>query len=98
MEYDALYYFIWAVTAFFTVLVFGLVLYLSFRYRRRSEDERPQPTVESTRLELFYSVVPFLITMVIFLWGVKTYLNVYGEAKDPLDIHVIGKQWMWKIQ
>ena len=98
-EVDALYYFIWAISAFFTVLIFCLIAFLSLRYRRRSEDERPRPTVESLRLELFYTVVPFGIVMVIFFWGVRTYFKVYGPTgHGAMNIHVVGKQWMWKMQ
>jgi cytochrome c oxidase subunit 2 len=33
-----------------------------------------------------------------FFWGAALYFNVYADVKDPLNIHVIGKQWMWKVQ
>ena len=98
-EVDALYYFLWVVSAFFTVLIFLLIAYLSLRYRRRSEDERPGPTIESTRLELTYTFIPFVISMVIFFWGARTYFSVYGRTNDAgLNVHVVGKQWMWKTQ
>ena len=95
---DLLYYFLWAVTAFFSILIFGLIIFLSVKYRRRSEDERPRPTIESLRLELFYTFVPFAIAMVIFFWGAREFFLVYGEPKNPMNIHVVGKQWMWKLQ
>jgi cytochrome c oxidase subunit 2 len=40
----------------------------------------------------------FLVFMVMFFWGARVYLVAYKEAPDALDIHVIGKQWMWKVQ
>jgi cytochrome c oxidase subunit II len=98
-QVDLLYGFIWAVTIFFTVLIFLLIAYFSIKYRRRSPDERPQPVLESLRLELFYTIVPFLITMVIFFWGVKVFFQVYGQpSANAMDVHVVGKQWMWKMQ
>ncbi len=98
-EIDALYYFIWLVTVFFTVLIFALIAYLSLRYRRRHEDERPQPVHESLWLELTYTLIPFGIVMVIFFWGARTYFEVYGRvAEGAMDIQVVGKQWMWKAQ
>ena len=36
--------------------------------------------------------------MVMFFWGARVYVMAFKEAPDALDIHVIGKQWMWKIQ
>jgi cytochrome c oxidase subunit 2 len=98
-EVDALYYFLWLVTAFFTVLIFLLIAFLTIRYRRRSEDEKPHPTIESKWLEMTYTFIPFGIVMVIFFWGLRTYFSVYGRTEDnALNIHVVGKQWMWKLQ
>src|SRR5688572_19601810 len=97
-EMDALYAFLCAVTVFFTLLIFVLIVYFAFKYKRRSEGERPQQTVESIRLELAWTIIPFLIAMVMFFWGARLYFTVYAEPKNPLDIHVVGKQWMWKIQ
>jgi cytochrome c oxidase subunit II len=36
--------------------------------------------------------------MVMFFWGAGLYFQVFEEPKDPLNVHVIGKQWMWKVQ
>lgn len=96
-HYDLLYYFLTAVTVFFTALIFVLIAYFCLKYRRKVNDE-PTPTFESTRLEIFYTVVPFAIVMVIFFWGTRLYFNVFTDVQDPLNIHVIGKQWMWKVQ
>jgi cytochrome c oxidase subunit 2 len=98
-EVDALYYSLWVMSAAFTVLIFALVAYLTIKYRRRSEDERPGPTIESMWLELSYTFIPFVIAMVIFFWGARTYFSVYGRTNDAgMNIHAVGKQWMWKVQ
>ena len=39
---DHLYYFLTAVTLFFTALIFSIIFYFMIRYRRRSPDERPK--------------------------------------------------------
>jgi cytochrome c oxidase subunit 2 len=33
-----------------------------------------------------------------FAWGAVIYVNYRTAPKDTLDIYVIGKQWMWKLQ
>ncbi len=33
-----------------------------------------------------------------FAWGAVIYVNFRTAPKDTLDIYVIGKQWMWKLQ
>ena len=49
-------------------------------------------------LELAWTVVPFLITMVIFFWGAKVYFVMASPPEETLNIYVVGKQWMWKVQ
>jgi cytochrome c oxidase subunit 2 len=94
---DNLYFFLCALTAFFTLLIFVLIVYFALKYRRRDATP-PAPVASSTALELFYTIVPFLITMVIFFWGAKVYFFQYRPPADALSISIIGKQWMWKMQ
>jgi cytochrome c oxidase subunit 2 len=97
-QLDPLIGFITLVTGLMTVLIFVLVAYFALKYRRRTPDERPRPLAEPKHLELAFSVGMFVVVMVMFFWGVRTYFMVYKEVPDALDIHVIGKQWMWKVQ
>ena len=45
---DAVFLYILAVTVFFTILIAALVVVFAVKYRRRSEDEFPSPTIGST--------------------------------------------------
>jgi cytochrome c oxidase subunit 2 len=49
-------------------------------------------------LEIGWTVIPFLITLVIFFWGAKVYFVMASPPAETLNIYVVGKQWMWKIQ
>jgi len=97
-QVDPLITYIFVVTAVMTLLIFVLVAYFSIKYRRRLPDERPRPTIEPKWMELSFSAFMFVIVMVMFFWGARTYFMVYKDVPDALDIHVIGKQWMWKVQ
>ncbi len=97
-EVDALYFFLVAVSVFFSVLIFVLVTYFAIRYRRRSDLEVPRPIVGSTRLEMVWTVIPFIIAMGIFVWGAAVYYRLSRPPAGTIDIMVVGKQWMWKIQ
>src|SRR5687767_6966548 len=81
-DYDLLYAFLWAVTLFFTGLIFVLIVYLALRYRRRHPDEFPRPVIESKKLEVIWTVIPFVIVMVIFFWGARLYFSAFREVKD----------------
>jgi len=97
-DVDNLYFFLLAVTAFFSTLIAGLVIYFAIRYRRRSEVELPEPITGSTKLETLWTVIPAIIVMVIFAWGAKVFLSLHRAPSDATPIYVVGKQWMWKLQ
>jgi cytochrome c oxidase subunit II len=97
-EVDALYIYLVALTVFFTVLIALLVIFFAIKYRRRSPDELPRPIAGSVPLESLWSVIPFLISLTIFVWGTSIYFSLYRPPAEALDIYVVGKQWMWKFQ
>lgn len=97
-QVDALYFFLVGVSIFFATLIFLTVLSFAIKYRRRSETEQPQPIEGSLHLELFWTIIPLGIAMIVFFWGAKIYFTIFTPPADPLEIQVVGKQWMWKIQ
>ena len=97
-EVDAVYFFGVGVAVFFSLLVAALVLYLAVRYRRRHPDEVGQPERTITWLEVAWSVIPFLILMVMFGWGAKVFFIAFRPPADAVEYYVVGKQWMWKFQ
>ncbi|HSE90679.1 MAG TPA: cytochrome c oxidase subunit II [Candidatus Binatia bacterium] len=95
---DALFYFLVAVTIFFVALIFVTIVFFAVKYRRRAEDERPQPLEGNFWLEVVWSVIPFGLTMVMFVWGAIIYFDIYNPPNDALEISIVGRQWMWKAQ
>lgn len=95
---DALFFFLVAISVFFATLIFTLLLYFAVKYRRRSVEERPRPIEGSVLLELVWTAVPLGLTMVMFAWGALLFAEIRTPPANALEIHVIGKQWMWKIQ
>jgi cytochrome c oxidase subunit 2 len=95
---DALYAFLVAVTVFFAGLIFLLLLYFAIKYRRRSEDEQPRPVFGSIPLEVMWMVIPFVLVMMMFLWGAGLYFTMASPPDNALEINVVGKQWMWYFQ
>lgn len=97
-QVDALYFYLIGITLFFTVLIVSGIIFFAVKYRRRSPYEIPRPIAGSMKLETIWTLIPFLIAMSIFVWGAKVYFAQYRIPKDALDIYVVGKQWMWKMQ
>ena len=95
---DALYFFLIGVTVFFSLLIAGLIVYCAVKYQRRSPHALGDQIHGSMMLEAAWIVVPFLITMVIFVWGASVYFAMASPPEETLNIYVVGKQWMWKFQ
>ena len=97
-EMDLLYLFITAVSAFFAVLVAALVVFFAIKYRRRHPDEVGADIHGSLALELTWTFIPFVLSMVMFVWGADLFFRLATPPADAMEIFVVGKQWMWKVQ
>ena len=97
-QVDAVYFFLVAVTAFFSLLIAALIVVFAVKYRRRHDDEVGAAIHGSLALELLWSIIPLGIVMVMFAWGAKVFFDLYRVPAGAMEIFVVGKQWMWKIQ
>ncbi|MEX0881158.1 MAG: cytochrome c oxidase subunit II [Thermoanaerobaculia bacterium] len=95
---DGLYIFLIAVTAFFSLLIGTLVVVFAIKYHRRSPDEVATEVHESGLLEIVWTVIPFGLVLVMFAWGISVYFRITRPPANAIDIYVIAKQWMWKLQ
>jgi cytochrome c oxidase subunit II len=95
---DALYFFLLAIAAFFTVLIAGLIVYYAWRYRRRTPDEIGVSIHGGLALELTWTIIPALITVVLFVWGSSVFFAQQRPPDETINVYVVGKQWMWKFQ
>ena len=48
-------------------------------------------------LELMWTIIPFFIAMGMFGWG-AVFFDLYRVPAGAMEIFVVGKQWMWKVQ
>jgi cytochrome c oxidase subunit II len=78
------------------VIVWGLIFYAIWRFRRRSEDDIPVQTRYNLPLEIFYTIAPVLMVIVFFFHTVKAQDAILDD-KLPVDntIEVTGQQWSW---
>jgi cytochrome c oxidase subunit 2 len=89
---------IWLGTIVF-IFVEGILLYAIFRYRRRSENDRPQHVHGNTTLEILWTAIPALILAFIAVPTVRTIFKTQAKAKaDALQVEVIGHQWWWEFR
>jgi cytochrome c oxidase subunit 2 len=95
---DALYFYLSGVTLFFTLLISAVLIFFVIRYRRRTPYEIPRPIAGSHKLETLWTVIPFVIAMTMFVWGARVYFDQYKAPENAMEVYVVGKQWMWKLQ
>jgi cytochrome c oxidase subunit 2 len=89
---------IWLGTAVF-VFVEGILLYTIFRYRRRSENDRPEHVHGNTTLEILWTAIPAVILVFIAVPTVRTIFKTQAKAKaDALQVEVVGHQWWWEFR
>ncbi|HYC22387.1 MAG TPA: cytochrome c oxidase subunit II transmembrane domain-containing protein, partial [Candidatus Bathyarchaeia archaeon] len=79
---DALYFFLLGLGAFFSLLIAGLIVYYALRFRRRSPRAIGAQLHGNIMLELGWTAIPLLITMVIFVWGADLY---FAMSRPPDD-------------
>lgn len=96
-QVDGLYFFLVAVSAFFTVLIFATIFVFAIKYRR---ENNPHPThIEgSLPLELTWTLIPLGICMIFFAWGSLIYFQEGRPPKGAMEVYAVGKQWMWKFE
>ncbi len=95
---DALFYFLSAVSILFSLIIAIGLAFSAARFRKGSKVSRKGAVDEHLPLELVWSIVPLMIAMFIFGWSAKLYFELRVPPANAMEIYVVGKQWMWKIQ
>jgi len=95
---DALYLTLVGLSAFFSLLIGGLIVYYAIKHRRRHRDEIGAPIHGGMILELTWTVIPLVIVMVLFVWASRVFVAMSRPPAGAENVYVVGKQWMWKFQ
>ena len=80
------------------LLVVGLMLSFCLQYRGGRSVSRANPTHKSWVWEIGWTVGSLVAFLVLFVWGAAIYIWLYQSPKGDLEIFVVGKQWMWKME
>jgi cytochrome c oxidase subunit II len=96
-EVDALFFGLLILCGLITLGVCAVVTLFCLRYRQGSNavrEAREKPMV----FEIVWSAIPLVIFMVIFVLAGAVYFHMSKPPDNAMEIHVVGKQWMWKVQ
>src|SRR5262245_23697828 len=97
-QVDALYLYLIGISVVMSLLIAALLVVFAVRYRRRSSASREGAVTGSLKLELAWSIIPFFVSMSVFVWGASVFFHVNRPPDDTMNILVVGKRWMWKLQ
>jgi cytochrome c oxidase subunit 2 len=80
------------------LLVVALMLSFCVRYRRGSSASRADPVQKTWHWEIGWTTGSLVAFLVLFVWGAAIYIWLYRSPPGDIEIYVVGKQWMWKIE
>ncbi len=77
------------------VIVFGVMFYSLFRYRR-SKGAKAAQFHEHTTVEIVWTAIPFLILIAMAIPATATLKNMYDASEADYDVMITGHQWRWQ--
>lgn len=86
----------WLSVVLFLMIAIPAV-YFAWRFRYKEGRKTPHQT-HNTTLEMIWTVLPSLLCVGIFFWGLNGYLKFVVAPGDALEIVVTGKQWLWQFE
>ena len=95
---DSLYLFIVAVSVFFGVAVIIAMVAFGIIFKQKKPGEVGERIEGNLALELLWSIIPTIISMVMFGWGASAFFEMRVPPAETMTVYAVGKQWMWKFQ
>ena len=96
-DIDSAYYLTFWVSVVFFVAIVAAMGYFIWKYRR-SVHPKPEPTGHNDALEIFWTVTPVILLVIIFVIGWDGYMKGVQAPENALDIRVEAAQWKWEIE
>ncbi len=97
-ESDWLFWSLTAASAFICVLVFVPLVWFAIKYRRGRKVDRRMPHVQTWKIEVTWTLIPFVLVMGLFAWSAEVFFRMESPPPGAIEVNVVGKQWMWKLQ
>lgn len=76
-------------------IVFGVMFY-SFYHHRKSKGAVAAGFHDNTKLEIFWTLIPFLILIVMAVPATRTMMDLDDTRNADMTIKVTGYQWKWR--
>jgi cytochrome c oxidase subunit 2 len=94
---DFMFYSVLALSIFFFFGIAACTIYFVIKYRHRP-GHKPQPSAaHNDAMEVTWTVIPTLITVFLFWYGWKSYINVVTPPQKAVEIDVLAWRWSWQF-
>src|ERR1700674_5527495 len=71
--------------------------YFAWRYRYKPGRVTPHQT-HNTALEIIWSVLPLILCIGIFFWGLNGWMKYSVAPGEAMEIQVTAKKWLWQFE
>ncbi len=96
---DGIFWMLVGVSAFIMLLVGALILFFSIKYRRGTRAKRgPVPERIDREVEIGWTVATLFAFLFFFWFAAAAETSQFAVPKNAMEIHVVAKQWMWKLE
>jgi cytochrome c oxidase subunit II len=86
-----------AVCAIIGVVVFGMMIY-ALIHHRKSKGYVAAQFHDNFRLEIIWSIIPFLILIGLAVPATRVLIRMDDTAQSDVTIKIVGYQWRWQYQ
>jgi cytochrome c oxidase subunit II len=102
-QVDVLFWTLTGITGAVALAIFIVIGVFAIRYRRAAVMSRgtagdEPPVTGKPWLEITWIVIPLLIFLAVYVWAADLYSAYARPPAKALEIYVLAKQWMWKVE
>jgi cytochrome c oxidase subunit 2 len=94
---NQVFFYILAITVFLLALITFLMVYFVIRYHRKRSPQ-PAEIKENIWLEIIWTVVPTLLVLTMFYYGLTGFNFLKRAPQDAMKVKVIARQWSWLFE
>ncbi|MDB4961352.1 MAG: cytochrome c oxidase, subunit [Myxococcales bacterium] len=95
---DLMFISVLALSTFFFVGIAAAVIYLTIKYRHRPGHKAEPSASHNDAMEITWTVIPTIITVFLFYYGWRSYINIVTPPQKAVEINVQAWRWAWNFK
>jgi cytochrome c oxidase subunit 2 len=94
---DKVFLIILGISFFFMIAITVIMIYFAIKYNRKKNIPAVQ-VKDRPMLEIAWTVIPLLLTLLMFYYGYAAYVPMRNPPKDALVIKTTARMWKWSFE